>query len=350
MANYQNLQPPIVGKAVKVFSNVSKLRNKSKAWESHRTANHEIMLPVQADNMTIGNLNVVAILELAATTLMTLRMKDISGREEDFYPLNDQNWHNKSDLPEIESSFELTTIINENDILTSIEKITKAIYFEYIDDGEPRSRNGSFSDNYHDDEAIARKIVNHFYDKIANQPKKNHKDFYRAIGNLFSTNLTMLKRNNLYFNIFLMSRSQAETFSEDMSNEQKEAIIRRETNPNHRNSFLCAVDYEGSKSDAKMIDKLRENILRKQSIYNKNYYKVIKKFLNISYLLISLAPKKSRQLSATQETSKKSMRKSDIPKRKYLCVPTRSHPLTIFIITAKKLRLPRLNKIKIKKT
>ena len=275
MANYQKLQPPIKGEVKKVFSNVTKLRNNSRSWESHRTANHNLMLNAQADNMSIGNMNVAIILELAAATLMTLRMKDISGKQEDFYPLNDKNWHNMLDAPEIENSFELTTIVREDDILTAIEKITKSIKYEYVDDGEPRPRNGNFSDAYKDDEDLARKIMNHFYAVVVNEPKRKNRDFYRAIGNLFSENLLMLRRNHLYYNVFLMSRSQAETFSEDMTPEEKEAIIRRQVDPNHRNSFVTAIGFEENRTDERMITKLRDNILKKQAISNKNYFKVL---------------------------------------------------------------------------
>ena len=276
MANYQTLRPPIKGKAVKVFSNATKLRNNSKSWEIHRTCNHEVMLEMGADNMTIGNLNVITILELAAATLMTLRMKDLSGKEEDFYPLNDKDWLSSDELVEVNGSNEMTTEVREDDITTAIEKIKLAIKFEYVDDGLPQSRNGNFHDAYDDDEDLARKITNHFYKEIAGKPKKEHREFYRSIGALFAENLSMLKRNNLYFNVYLMSRDQAETFNENMSDERKEAIIRRQTNPNHRNSLLTAIGFEECKNDAKLIEKLRDNILKKQAIHNKNYYKVNK--------------------------------------------------------------------------
>ena len=274
MANYQNLKPPIKGEVIKVFSNVTKLRNNSKTWEVHRSTNHEIMLDSQADNMTIGNLNVMAILELAAATLMTLRMKDISGKDEDFYPLNDRNWPSSDEMFEIDETAELYTIIDDNDITTVIEKIKKSIKYEYVDDGMAKPRNGRFHDSYDDDEDLARKVSNYFYKEVAGKPKKENRAFYRAIGALFAENLAMLKRNGLYFNIYLMSRSQAETFNNDMSDERKEEIIRRQTNPNHRNSYLTAIGFEECKSDAKMVDKMRDNILKKQAIHNKNYYKV----------------------------------------------------------------------------
>ena len=144
MAQYQTLRNPTKGTVKKAFSNATKLRNDSKSWEIHRTQNHDIMLGLGVDNMPINNLNVAVILELAAATLMTLRMKDLSTKENDFYPLNDPDWIEEDDMIEVESSAEMTTAIDENDITTAIEKITKSIMYEYVDDGLPKPRNGDF--------------------------------------------------------------------------------------------------------------------------------------------------------------------------------------------------------------
>ena len=225
--------------------------------------------------MTVQNLNVAVILELAAATLMTLRMKDLSNKNDDFYPLNDPNWLEESEMIEVESSADMTTQVDENDINTAIERITKSIMFEFVDDGLPKSRNGNFDGNYEDDEGLARKIMNHYYQNIARGEKKDHRTFYAAIGKLFSENLKFMKRNCLYYKVFLMSRSQAEEFTDEMSNTEKEAIIRREVDPNHRNSFVTIIGYEESRADGRIIEKLRDNILRKQAIANKNYFKVV---------------------------------------------------------------------------
>ena len=83
MAQYQTLQPPTKGKVTKAFSNATKLRNGSKSWETHRSQNHDVMLGLGVDNMTTNNLSVAVILELAAATLMTLRMKDLSKQTDD---------------------------------------------------------------------------------------------------------------------------------------------------------------------------------------------------------------------------------------------------------------------------
>ena len=232
------------------------------------------MLEATADNMTTSNLSVVVILELAAATLMTLRMSGISERENDFYPLNDPNWLQEDDFIEVECSAELYTEVDKDDILTAIERIDKAIRFGFVDDGLPKRRNGNFEDEYDDDEDLARKIAVHYYENVANKPKTENKKFYKAIGHLFSTTLKMLKSSGLYFSIFIMSRSQAECFSEDMTDEEKERIIRRQVDPNHRNSFFTTIGYEENKADAKIMEKMRENILRKQSVANKNCYKV----------------------------------------------------------------------------
>ena len=268
------LNPPAEGNVMKAFSNATKLRHGSKSWETHRSQNHNLKLTLGTDNVTTRNLSVASILELAAATLMTLRMKDLSTKDNDFFPLNDPNWTKEDELIEVEHSAELTTAVDENDITTAIEKITKAITFEYVDDGCPRPRNGEFNDEYEDDEDVARGIMNHYYECVANDDKKNHKNFYAAIGRLFSENLKFIKRNNLYFKTFLMSRSQAEEFTNEMTDQEKERIIRREVFPNHRNSFLTIIGYEESKADGKIIGRLRDNILRKQAIANKNYFKV----------------------------------------------------------------------------
>ena len=232
------------------------------------------MLEMGADNVTTSIHSVAVILELAATTLMVLRMKDLAKNKDDFYPLNDPQWLEEDDLISVDGSYELTTPIDENDITTAVDKITKAIKFEYVDDGCPKSRNGGFEDEYQDDEDVARKIMIHFYKKIAKEDKKMHKKFYRKIGGLFSETLKMFKRNKLHYSVYLMSRNQAEEFNARMTDQEKERIIRREVNPNHRNSYLTAIGYENSKDEAKMLGKFRDGILRKQAIANKNYFKV----------------------------------------------------------------------------
>ena len=149
MAQYQIMMPPIKGRVEKVFANTTKLRNKSRSWESHRTTNHDLLLETRADNMTTRDINVVAILELAAATAMTLRIKELSEKEDDFYPLNDPNWINEDDLIEIESSADMFTVVDEKDITTSIEKLIKAFMFDAIDDGAPvtmERRNGEESE------------------------------------------------------------------------------------------------------------------------------------------------------------------------------------------------------------
>lgn len=230
------------------------------------------MLEMGTDNVTTNIHSVAVILELAATTLMVLRMKDLAKNKDDFYPLNEPM--EEEDMISVDGSYELTTTVDENDITTAIDRITKAIRFEYVDDGCPKSRNWGFEDEYEDDEDVARKIMIHFYKKIANGKKKLHKAFYRKIGGLFSEILKMFKRNKLHYSVYLMSRNQAEEFNSRMTDQEKERIIRREVNPNHRNSYLTAIGYEDNKDDAKMLGKFRDGILRKQAIANKNYFKV----------------------------------------------------------------------------
>ena len=274
MAQFQVLKPPTQGDVRKSFSNATKLRNKSKAWEVHRSQNHNLMLEKGADNVTTRDHSVAIILELAATTLMTLRMKELSKCREDFFPLNDPNWLEEDDLISIDGSYELTTHVEEDDITTAIDRITKAIKFEYVDDGCPKSRNGGFEDDYQDDEDLARRVMTHYYKRVAGEGKKDHRKFFEKIGRLFSENIKMLKRNNLHYSIYLMSRNQAEEFNSRMTDQEKERIIRREVNPNHRNSYLTIIGYENCKNDAKIIERLRDGILRKQAIANKNYFKV----------------------------------------------------------------------------
>ena len=84
----------------------------------------------------------------------------------------------------------------------------------------------------------------------------------------------MLNASGLYYSIYIMSRSQAEDFHENMPDEEKERIIRRQTDPNHRNSFFTAIGFEENKADARIMEKMRENILRKQAVANKSCYKV----------------------------------------------------------------------------
>ena len=165
-------------------------------------------------------------------------------------------------------------VIDENDITTTIEKITRSIRFEYVDDGQPTKRNGRFGDDYSDDEGLARKVMNHYYKHIANKPKAENRKFYKAIGRLFSANLGMFNNNDMHFRVHLMSRNQAQCFHDDMPDEEKERIISRKINPNHRNSFITTVGFMAGRIDMKPMEKMREGIFRKQAIANRNYYKV----------------------------------------------------------------------------
>ena len=211
LEKFERLAPPEEGFARKVFSNISRLRQGRRSWESHRIANHDLLMEKSSTNMPRRELSVLFILDLAATVLMVMRHKKLSNQEDDLYPLKN------------EAEFKLLKPLDmkTRDPLIILNQLTMSIECNIVDGGNPKPRDGSFAESYEDDEDRCRNITNHFYTYVVGVPKELNKGFYRRIGNLFSAIIRMTERNNLVFIQQVLNKQQARPFSDDMTKYQK---------------------------------------------------------------------------------------------------------------------------------
>ena len=265
LEKFERMAPPERGHVKKVFSNITRLRQGRKSWESHRLTNHDLLMERSATNMSRRELSVVFILDLAAAVMMILRHKKLSKQEGDLFPLNDMQ------------KFKLSHPLNmkTQDPIEIIDQLILAIDYEIADGGRPKHRGGAFADNYEDDEDRCKQLSNHFYKFIANHPKKYNKDFYKKIGALFSAVLNMAKRNQLTVIQQILNKQQARTFDSSMTTFEKEQIIQRKEFPNHRLSIFTCIGFYESTKDENRICQIRDSITSKQCQVNKNAYKVI---------------------------------------------------------------------------
>ena len=261
---HRYLQPG-AGVVSKEFSNTTRLRQGRRSWQQHRLANHDLLLPACATNMTTKDMSVVLIMEMSAAVLMLLRNKRCSKTPDDYYPLEDAKFFLKNELDR-----------DTMDTEKILEQLTMAISLELPDGGEPKPRQGQFNGIYHDDEQRSRAVMNFYYKYVTGVPKKNFRGLYRGIGKLFAAIMHFLRRNNLVLKQYIQSNQQARRFNDRMTDAEKEAIIQRREFPNQRVSIFTNIGYYENNQDEGLIRRISDSLFRKQSYVNKDAYKVNK--------------------------------------------------------------------------
>lgn len=209
-------------------------------------------------------MSVALILEMGASVLMLLRNKRCSNNEDDYTPLGDSDFFLKAPMDR-----------NTMDTERILDQLIMAIDLEIPDNGEPKPRQGSFDATYHDDEQRCRSVMNYYYKFVTVVPKKVHKKFYKKIGTLFSSILQFIYRNGLVLRQYIQSSQQARPFSKDMTDEERDAIIQRREYPNHRISIFTNIGYFESSRDEGLIKKITDSLFQKQSLVNRDAYKVL---------------------------------------------------------------------------
>ena len=264
LEKFERMAPPEEGYAKKVFSNITRLRQGRKSWECHRFVNHDLLMRRESTNMTRRELSVIFILDLAAAVLMIMRHKKLSNQDDDLYPLSSNN--------EYELLAPLDT--KTKDPMKILDQLTMAIDCNIIDGGNPKPRDGTFSESYDDDEDRCRQITNHFYTYVAGAPKEYNKGFYKKVGNLFAAILRMTQKYQLTFIQQVLNKQQSRSFEDSMTSQEKEMILQRQEFPNHRTSIATCIGYYGNVQDENVIRRIRDSIARKQCQVNRNAYKV----------------------------------------------------------------------------
>ena len=264
LEKFERLAPPEEGFARKVFSNISRLRQGRKSWEAHRVVNHNLLMEKSSTNMPRRELSVLFILDLAASVLMIMRHKRLSNQEDDLHPLSN------------DTDYELLKPLDTKtkDPLIILDQLIMSIDCNIVDGGNPKPRDGAFSEAYDDDEDRCRQLTNHFYTYVIGVPKEYNKGFYRKIGRLFSAVIKMVDRNNLVFAQQVLNKQQSRSFDSSMTNEEKECILQRQEFPNHRTSIVTCIGYYDNVQDENIIRRIRDSITRKQCHMNRNAYKV----------------------------------------------------------------------------
>ena len=258
------MSPPEEGYAKKVFSNISRLRQGRRSWEAHRIVNHDLLMERSATNMPRRELSVLFIMDLAAAVLMMMRHKKLSKQDGDLFPLKSGTNY------ELLGPLDITT----KDPLKILDQLTMSIDCDIVDGGSPKSRDGSFSEAYDDDEDRCRQITNHFYTYVIGVPKEYNKGFYKKVGTLFAAILNMVKEYKLTFIQQVLNKQQAKPFDNSMTSQEKENILQRREFPNHRTSICTCIGYYDSVQDENVIKRIRDSITRKQCLINRNAYKV----------------------------------------------------------------------------
>ena len=217
-----------------------------------------------ATNMPRRELSVLFIMDLAAAVLMVMRHKKLSNQDGDLFPLKN------------ETNYELLEPLDTStkDPLKILDQLTMSIECDIVDGGSPKSRDGSFSEAYDDDEDRCRQITNHFYTYVIGVPKEYNKGFYKKVGILFAAILNMVKEYKLTFIQQVLNKQQARPFDNSMTCQEKENILQRREFPNHRTSICTCIGYYESVQDENIIKRIRDSITRKQCLINKNAYKV----------------------------------------------------------------------------
>ena len=219
-------------------------------------------------------MSVILILDLCSTIMMLLRNKRCSNAEDDYYPLINHDFFVKDDTNR--------ETMDTNKIL---DQLKCAIDMENPDGGEPKPRNGRFDDWYWDDEQRAQSVINYYYKYVATTPKPNNKDFFKKTGKLFGAILKFLERNRIIAKQFIQSNQQARSFHSSMSNEERDMIMQRREFPNYRISLFTSLGYFTNVQEENLIKRITESMFRKQSIANRDAYKVTNDYIYIKQLI-----------------------------------------------------------------
>ena len=230
------------------------------SWETHKSNVTDMMIKPGAINIKNGDMQIILIMKLAATTMMVLRMKQIAAKNEmdfQFPPIQVQYWELRK-----KKKFE------DMQIEEALDAIIYGIDTETCDSWEttPRTSNQIKATN-EDDEGRCERILEKYFNE-AQHNAQTRKRVKKKIGKLFNYIIQFLTRNELVAQNYIWVRQQAPAFTNDTPLELKEKIMSKSIYPNFRIATFTVIGrYENEMVEKQMTRDLAKTLRKIHQTY-----------------------------------------------------------------------------------
>ena len=225
LSNLDKKGAPLKTKIRNNYSDVVKM-NRGHSWEAHKGTACDFKMAPSDKTIREKDMTIIIILEMVSTIMMTLRLKQIS-KEKDlefrFHPIEDSIY-----IPRKRKEFK------EMEVEEIVDELKFGLETDMTDAGTATPRLSRAVKRYEDDDEGRCECIAETYFNEISKDKKRDKLIKKKIGKLFAAAMDFLERNKLSCKVYAWSRSQAPTFTNDMSKIQKEAILNRDVFPNFR--------------------------------------------------------------------------------------------------------------------
>ena len=254
MQHYYPTGTPIKGRCLNTFSDVIKPSNSS-CWSVMKNSTHDIRLPDDALNMTRLDFNAALIFEVTSTICMLLRLKQFTQRRNmdfTFFPLEDP----QGLVRERKDHKDLST-------LEIMDTLIYALDHEVSDGYQAIPRQSLRITSHEDDEGLAEKCLEKYYNDINKSSPKTIKKFKKKLGRMFTSAICLLQRNGLVCKVHSWQKYMIPNLEEANSKEERDALIHDENIPNYRFSLLTTISYHtNEEQEVRMDSKKKEAFAR----------------------------------------------------------------------------------------
>ena len=201
-------------------------------------------------NMERMDYNAMIIMEIASTICLGLRLRQFAlQRDMDFKfePLKEQEWPTRK-----RKEYE------EMDIFEAMDSIRYAIDSQRSDSDQAMPRISRKIGRHHlDDEGRCELVLTDYYNKMNKEDKSTMKRFKKKLGNLFSSCLCFLDRNELICQLFTKQRCPQFDFQSQYGHQMPSNSDDQNT-PNFRVSTLCTISFYETKDVEKNFQNKRK--------------------------------------------------------------------------------------------